>query len=298
MVSKITKKTPPKCIKDCRNNRGRHRRRSPVKKAAVRASSAVIATINKSIFTCHRRLLKIFSKLARIGSPNRNRGYKILTKTQELGPKCRPSDFEIPSSICRMLVFDKSLPPMGSQEKRTVFLDLDETLVHSSPDPPPERFDFVVRPRIEGEVLNYYVLKRPGVDEFLEALADRYEVVVFTAGLKEYASLVLDRLDRKGVIAHRLYRDSCKEVEGRLVKDLSELGRELKSVVIVDDNPNSYMLQPGNAVPVRAFVDDMEDRELSKLVSFFKGSDYFDDMRDAVKHYFARDDAHLDALQL
>lgn len=142
------------------------------------------------------------------------------------------------------------------------------------------------------------MLKRPGVDEFLEALAAKYEVVVFTAGLKEYASLVLDRLDRKSVIAHRLYRDSCKEVDGRFVKDLSELGRDLKCVVIVDDNPNSYMLQPRNAVPVRPFVDDLEDRELSKLVSFFKGSDYFHDMRDAVKHYYARDDDQLETLQL
>lgn len=148
----------------------------------------------------------------------------------------------------------------------------------------------MVRPVIDGEILNYYVLKRPGVDEFLEALGAKYELVVFTAGLKEYASLVLDRLDRKRVIAHRLYRDSCKEVDGRFVKDLSELGRDLKRVVIVDDNPNSYMLQPCNAVPVRPFVDDLEDRELTNLVSFFKGSDHFDDMRDAVKHYFARGD--------
>lgn len=121
---------------------------------------------------------------------------------------------------------------------------------------------------------------------------------MFTAGLKEYASLVLERLDRKSVIAHKLYRDSCKEVDGRFVKDLSELGRDLKHVVIVDDNPNSYMLQPQNAVPVRPFVDDLEDQELSKLVSFFKGSDYFDDMRDAVKHYYARDDAQLETMQL
>lgn len=167
------------------------------------------------------------------------------------------------------------------------------------PDPPPEKFDFVVRPVIDGETLNYYVLKRPGVDEFLEALGAKYEVVVFTAGLKEYASLVLDRLDRKRVIAHRLYRDSCKEVDGRFVKDLSDLGRDLKRVVIVDDNPNSYTLQPRNAVPVRPFVDDLEDRELSHLVSFFKGSDHFDDMRDAVKHYFARgDDDQLQTSQM
>ncbi|PON95812.1 Dullard phosphatase domain [Trema orientale] len=285
MVSKIIRRSPTKSIKDCRGGTTRrHRRKSPVKKAAA-ASAAVIASINKSLFSCHRRLIKIFSKLAQIGTPNRNKGYKILKKTPESGSKPEPRP-ESETLVRRSLAFDgHRLPPLTSPGRRTVFLDLDETLVHSKADPPPERFDFVVRPRIDGEVLNFYVLKRPGVDELLESLGARYEVVVFTAGLKEYASLVLDRLDRKSVIAHRLYRDSCKEVDGRLVKDLSGLGRDLRRVVIVDDNPNSYSLQPENAVPILPFVDDLGDRELRKLAGFFERSDAFDDMRDAVKQY-------------
>ncbi|KAL5576992.1 hypothetical protein UlMin_018691 [Ulmus minor] len=294
MVSKIIKKTPTKSIRDCRSNR-RHRRKSPVKKAAAKASAAVLASINKSFFTCHRRLIKIFSKLAQIGTPNRNKGYKILKKTPESESKIRP---EPENPIRRSLVFERPLPPLTSPNKRTVFLDLDETLVHSQPDPPPERFDFVVRPRIDGEAMNFYVLKRPGVDEFLESLGANYEVVVFTAGLREYASLVLDRLDRKSVISHRLYRDSCKEVDGRLVKDLSNLGRDLRNVIIVDDNPNSYSLQPENAVPIVPFVNDLGDRELGKLVSFLDDSDGCDDMREAVKNFLANGKDKLETLQL
>lgn len=276
MVSKIIKRSPTKSIK------GRHRRKSPVKKA----SAAVIASINRSLFTCHRRLIKIFSKLAQIGTPNRNKGYKILKKTPKSEPQPRPeTDSESHTLVRRSLAFGSGLPPLVPPEKRTVFLDLDETLVHSKADPPPERYDFVVKPRIDGEAMTFYVLKRPGVDDLLESLAAKYEVVVFTAGLREYASLVLDRLDRKRVIAHRLYRDSCKEVEGRLVKDLSDLGRDLRRVVIVDDNPNSYSLQPENAVPVAPFIDDLGDCELRKLAGFFERLDEFEDMRDAVKHY-------------
>ncbi|EXC51209.1 CTD small phosphatase-like protein [Morus notabilis] len=295
MVSKIViKRTPTKSIKDCRSSSSRrHRRKSPAKKAAA----AVLAAVNKSIFTCHKRLIKIFSKLAQIGTPNRNKGYNILKKTPESDSRSARSKPET-LAVRRSLAFDGLLPPPTSLEKRTVFLDLDETLVHSQADPPPERFDFVVRPRIDGEVMNFYVLKRPGVDELLEWLAAKYEVVVFTAGLREYASLVIDRLDRKSLIAHRLYRDACKEVDGRLVKDLSESGRDLRRVVIVDDNPNSYSCQPENAVPVRPFVDDLGDRELGKLVGFFEGSDCFDDMRDAVRHYLAYGNEKLETLQL
>ena len=138
--------------------------------------------------------------------------------------------------------------------------------------------------------MNFYVLKRPGVDQLLASLAERFEVVVFTAGLKEYASLVLDLLDTNAVISHRLYRDSCKEVDGKFVKDLSDLGRDMRRVVIVDDNPNAYAFQPENAIPIRPFTDDLSDRELGRLVDFFEWSDCFDDMRDAVKQFVVNGD--------
>lgn len=37
-----------------------------------------------------------------------------------------------------------------------------------------------------------FVLKRPGVDEFLERMAKTYEVIVFTASLPQYANPLLD----------------------------------------------------------------------------------------------------------
>ncbi|KAK6917737.1 FCP1 homology domain [Dillenia turbinata] len=270
MVSKITRKTPTKSIKDCRN---RCRKKSPAKNNVAAASSAVLASINKSFRSAHRKLTKIFSRLARITTPNRRKGFKVLKK-------CPQED------ICKALRFENPLlPSLQSPAKRTIFLDLDETLIHSKTDPPPQKFDFIVRPKINGEIMTFYVLKRPGVDEFLEKLREKFEVIVFTAGLREYASLVLDQLDEKSVISHRLYRDSCKEIDGRFVKDLRNLGRDLKSLVIVDDNPNAYSFQPQNAIPIRPFTDNLEDCELWKLMEFLEGCDEFDDMRDAVKQF-------------
>ncbi|KAF5736271.1 putative Carboxy-terminal domain RNA polymerase II polypeptide A small phosphatase [Tripterygium wilfordii] len=280
MVSKCIRKTLKKCARDRRIPR-RHHRRSPAKNASPHT---LIFSINKSIHSCKRRLAKFFCKLARIATPIRRKGYKIL-------PKQEP---ESKDSICKVLFSDDYvLPPLISPNKRTVFLDLDETLVHSNLDPPPNQFDFVVRPWIDGNLMNFYVLKRPGLDEFLEFLNGKFEVVVFTAGLKEYASLVLDRIDKKGVIAHRLYRDSCKEVDGRFVKDLSATGRELSRVVIVDDNPNAYAFQPENAIQIRPFIDDPKDKELMRLVKFFQGCDCCDDMRHAVKAFVGEHESHV-----
>ncbi|XP_004485939.2 uncharacterized protein [Cicer arietinum] len=280
MVSKTKKKTPTKSIKDI--NKRRWRRKTPIKNV-VAASSAVISSI-------HRRITKLLSKLGitRISSSRKRNSYKILKKTTTTH-----FNFQQQTSldtVCKTLFFEDneaSLLPPSLLNRKTVFLDLDETLVHSQTFPPPESFDFVVKPIIDGEPMDFYVAKRPGVDELLESLASKFEVVVFTAALKEYASLVLDRLDRNRFISHRLYRDSCRNVDGKLVKDLSLVGRDLKRVVIVDDNPNSFSHQPENAILIRPFVDDICDRELWKLRSFFDGSDSFDDMRDAVKHYIA-----------
>ncbi|XP_042477932.1 CTD small phosphatase-like protein [Macadamia integrifolia] len=282
MVAKPINKTPTKSVKDRRNRR---RKKSPLKHV-----SNVVASINRSFFICQRRLVKIFNKLAKIGTPShRKRGFQILKKCKiEDEEEAEAAAAEIASSpVCRSLFHSNGLPPLSCPEKKTVFLDLDETLIHSKPDPPPERYDFVVRPRIEGEFIDFYVLKRPGLEELLDAIGEKFEIVVFTAGLKEYASLVLDKIDPKGLISHRLYRDSCKEMDGKFVKDLSEMERDLSRVVIVDDNPNAYMFQPENALTVRPFVDDIQDQELQRVIRFFEFADCFEDMRDAVKNYIS-----------
>ncbi|KAI8525726.1 hypothetical protein RHMOL_Rhmol13G0252400 [Rhododendron molle] len=270
MVSKAIRKTPPKPNKP---HRGRPRRRN-------KSPTKTVAAVSSLIHSCHRRLIKIFSKLARIATPHKKiHNYQVLPKTPAGGATRR---------CLFSAAANRPLPPQTSQEEKpTIVLDLDETLVHSKPDPPPERYDFVVRPVIDGVKVDFYVSKRPYVDEFLDILSKKFEIVVFTAGIEEYASLVLSRLDRKSVISHRLYRDSCREIEGKFVKDLRGLGRDLKRVFIVDDNPNSYVLQPENAVPISPFVDDVRDGELRRLVEFFEGCDGVEDLRDAVKVYLS-----------
>uniref|UniRef100_A0A7C9AKM4 Protein-serine/threonine phosphatase n=1 Tax=Opuntia streptacantha TaxID=393608 RepID=A0A7C9AKM4_OPUST len=281
MVSKMLKRTTPKSIKERRRSPGR-RRKSPAKSP----SAVVIATLNESFFSCRRSLVKIFSKLVKIATPKgspKKHGFRKLKKF----PLEKQTHQVFPHpNVSKTLFF--GLPPLQDRKKKTVFLDLDETLIHSSPDPPPEKFDFIVRPQIDGEIMNFYVLKRPGVDELLEFLSGKFEIVIFTAGLEEYASAVLDELDKNRVINHRLFRDSCREMDGKFVKDLSQVGRDLWKVVIVDDNPSSYSFQPENAIRIRPFVDDMEDQELGKLIEFFRECEDAEDVRDTLTSIGAR----------
>lgn len=177
-------------------------------------------------------------------------------------------------------------PPIPQHEKRiALVLDLDETLVHSSFKPVPNA-DFIIPVEIEGQVHQVFVLKRPGVDQFMKRMGDLYEVIVFTASLAKYADPLLDLLDKDKVIASRLFREACTNLKGNYVKDLSLLGRPIKSCIIIDNSPASYALHPEHAVPVESWFDDMNDKELYDLIPILEDlSKEYGNVVNAIERY-------------
>lgn len=155
------------------------------------------------------------------------------------------------------------------QGLKCLVVDLDETLVHSSFKYLGEA-DFVIPVEIDGVVHDVFVIKRPGVDEFLKRVSSMFEVVVFTASVAKYGNPLLDHLDKSGLVHHRLFRESCSNYEGNYVKNLSILGRPLSDIIIVDNSPASYVLQPANAIPVSSWFSDMHDNELLEMLPFLE----------------------------
>jgi len=172
------------------------------------------------------------------------------------------------------------LPPISTQQagRKCLILDLDETLVHSS-FKSIQQADYVVPVEIEYHWHNVYVIKRPGVDNFLKKMGEIYEIVVFTASLSKYADPVLDKLDIHQVVSHRLFRESCYNHKGNYVKDLSQLGRPITDMIILDNSPASYIFHPNNAVPVSSWFNDPHDTELTDLVPFLADLASTDDVR-------------------
>jgi carboxy-terminal domain RNA polymerase II polypeptide A small phosphatase len=117
---------------------------------------------------------------------------------------------------------------------------LDETLVHSS-FKPPEQPDIVLPVDIEGKICYVYVLVRPGAISFLEELSEYYELVIFTASLSKYAEPLMEILDQGEWCQHLLFREHCTYYNGIFVKDLSQIGRNLKDVIIIDNSPSAYL---------------------------------------------------------
>ncbi|KAJ3318874.1 CTD small phosphatase-like protein 1, partial [Gonapodya sp. JEL0774] len=172
------------------------------------------------------------------------------------------------------------LKPLDPEDrgKKCLVLDLDETLVHSSFKPIPNP-DFIVPVEIDGVIHNAHVLKRPGVDEFLRKVGSMYEVVVFTASVAKYADQVLDILDTSRVVKHRLFREACILHKGSYVKDLSLLGRDLRSTLIIDNAPASYAFHPVNAIPVTTWFSDPWDYELQDLGNLLVDLDKCDNVQ-------------------
>lgn len=163
------------------------------------------------------------------------------------------------------------LPPQKGPNvgKKTLVLDLDETLVHSSFKPVPNA-DFIIPVEIDNQIHQVYVLKRPGVDQFLKSMGEKFELVVFTASLSKYADPVLDLLDKDKIVGARLFREACSNHKGNYVKDLGRLGRDIRHVIIVDNSPASYLFHPENAVPIDSWFDDENDTELLDLIPFLE----------------------------
>lgn len=195
-----------------------------------------------------------------------------------------PTDDLSTDSLIETVSREESVPFLGEQRpcdkgKKTLVLDLDETLVHSSFQPT-ANCQYVIPVTIDGTVYKVYVYRRPGACEFIERMSQFYEIVVYTASLKivpfwtvtnvSYADPLLDQMDPKGLIAYRLFRDHCVVSDGVLVKDLGLLGRDLRSIVIIDNAAVSFKFQPRNGIECTPFIDNMKDEELSEMTPFLE----------------------------
>ena len=159
--------------------------------------------------------------------------------------------------------------PQKSKEnmnKKTLLLDLDETLVHSSFKPLPINSDIHFNIIYQNKPHMINVLIRPFVYEFLLKMSKVYEIVIFTASVPQYANPLLNILDKNKCIAHRLFRQHCISLYGLFIKDLRRIGRDLKDTILLDNNPISYLVNQDNGLPIKTWHSNKNDQELIKII--------------------------------
>ncbi|KAJ3599925.1 hypothetical protein NHX12_033879 [Muraenolepis orangiensis] len=184
--------------------------------------------------------------------------------------QCRPSPLDIP-------------PKTRSTPNGTLVLDLDETLLFSSLNVI-ENADYTFNTTFQDHQYKVYVVLRPYVKEFLQAMTKVYEMFVYTSAKKGYAEKLLDILDpRRKLFRHRLYQDNCTCVLGHYIKDLTMLERDLSKTVILDNAPHTYPYHLINTVPIKSWTGEQDDRELQRLIQYMEKLSSAEDFRDVLK---------------
>lgn len=140
----------------------------------------------------------------------------------------------------------------------SLVLDLDETLVHTTAIKPPS--DSFTSIRVGRR--RVYLKFRPGVRDFILAVAKYFDIFFFTSANSEYANQIIDKIAPEVPREQRLFRDKCQSYCGYPVKNLEILNRPLNKIILIDDIEGSALLQPSNLIRIAPFQGDDEDRVL------------------------------------
>ena len=172
------------------------------------------------------------------------------------------------------LVIIPYLPLKSNKDKNyTLVLDLDETLIS-------------FRIGISGQGI---LKMRPGLFNFLKKVKNKYELVVFTAGTKEYADPIIDIIEKKEkFFVKRLYRQHTIFRDNIFIKDLTKLGRDLSQIIIVDNMPQNFCLQKENGILINNyFGQDNGDKTLYSLGDILMkiAQRFGRDVRNEIKKY-------------
>lgn len=170
-------------------------------------------------------------------------------------------------------------------ERILLILDLDETLVHARESALEHEPDF--------RVFDYFVYKRPGVNDFLLKCADLFDLAVWSAGEEAYVRAVIEQIMPDQIKLQFLWSSNRCTVRRDFdtgdyypAKDLHKvkrLGRSLNRTLIVDDEPIKLRKNYGNAIYVRPFEGDREDDELELLATYLKAISSYEDVRSLEK---------------
>jgi len=171
----------------------------------------------------------------------------------------------------RPLVEERIEELSKTSHKYTLILDLDETLIHSDFTLSKEGFFKYFEFYFENEPVCFNLFLRPGVEEFLDFVKSRFEVIVFTASKQEYADWILNYLDpENNIFKHRFYRENCISVMNKIyIKDLRIFNnRNLENMLIIDNSLYSFSSQLSNGILISSFYNNENDRELYSLMKY------------------------------
>lgn len=176
-------------------------------------------------------------------------------------------------------VFENLLPPPPPEQYRrplTLVLALDDLLIHSSWD----------------TKHGWRTAKRPGLDYFLGYLSQYYEIVIFSTNYQMTSERTVVKMDPlRAFIQYALYREACRYKDGKVIKDLSLLNRDLNKTVAVEVEKDAVSMQPDNAIMLKPWNGE-SDTTLVDLIPLLEylATQPIKDVRPVIKSFSQSDD--------
>ncbi len=161
---------------------------------------------------------------------------------------------------------NREIPPLS--KKRTIVLDIDETILHSTYEKLSVEPDFYFKER--------KVYLRPNLHYFLNFCFAHFNVGIWTSAKSDYAKFILKKIvpdlsqfefiwTRK--MCKKTYKKIGKWEQEAYIKDLYLLNTQsINPYIVIEDTPANILPKDAKIIVAIEFRGDPEDDELLKIV--------------------------------
>ena len=240
-----------------------------------------------------------------------NSNDSVIVLEKEIIPKLLPQS---PNNKKLSLNKNFSNKKIFKINKSTLVLDLDETLVYvieekndnlSLPQIPFEYFILDENEKSEKEIIGNvenesiekarnYIIIRPGFSKFITQVKKYFdEIFVFTSSQYSYAEEIIKIIDKNKIISKIYSRKDCSFYNDIFYKDLNKIKKDLSQVIIIDNFPETYLLQRFNGLPIPSFMGDPKDNELLKLLPILEKLSKVKDVRNYIREIVSEDGQNI-----
>ena len=258
----------------------------------------------KSYFSQHNSQNNSVDDIIINNSFEENSDDSVIELEKEITPVLKyNSNKNINSSIYRNISNRKN-SMIKNKIKSTLVLDLDETLVYvtdmKNDDLPIMQIPFEYYVYDDSElyikknmkIQDYqnmekatnYLIIRPGFNKFISEVKKYFdEIFIFTSSQYSYAEEIVKIIDKNKYISKIYSRKDCSFYNEVFYKDLNKIKKDLSNTIIIDNFPESYLLQHFNGLPIPSFMGDPNDNELIKLLPILEKLSKVKDVRNYIR---------------
>ena len=227
----------------------------------------------------------------------------------KINPTIQLSNYQI--NLMRNNAYHKNSKSLSNQkiqnqiniQKNFLVLDLDETLVYvtdtkqNNLNLPQIQFEYFILDESEKYIKEKmklgsqklekaisFLIIRPGFNQFINIVKKYFDkIVIFTSSQYSYAEQIIKIIDKQKIISKIYSRKNCSFYNDVFYKDLNKLNVDLSHTIIIDNSPESYLLQHFNGLPIPSFIGNSNDNELIKIIPLLEKLSKVDDVRNYIK---------------